>query len=185
MARKQLGFTLIELLVTVSLSVILMMVATSVLITFMTGSVKNTKNRRIKNEGDHAMNLMKQQLQNSLKLTMNSDLQECESDMKSIAFRSLDGGITEFLVEKDSDDNNKHKIASNSGKYLTSGSVDLINLNTKGDAQYINFKCVSAANGPGKHITIKFGLRKGNPSLDRAYEVSEQHFTAGVTLRNY
>ena len=138
MARKQLnsgylqkGFTLIELLVAVSLSVILMMAASTVLISFLAGNIKNMSTRRIKTDGDYALNQMKQQLQNSIKLSTNIDLEECEMGMKSIAFRALDGGVTEFFIEEDVEDN-KLKIASNSAVYLTSVSANLIDLNPMG-----------------------------------------------------
>ena len=169
------GFTLIELLAVVSLSVILMMTATSLLISFTTGSLRNQRAREVKSEGTYALSAMKQQLQNSASLVTNSDLQLCENSMNKIAFRALDNGVTEFMLETDAE---VTKIASNSGKYLTSESVTIID-------DQLNFNCVESPSGDSAYVTISFGLRVGNPVADRAAEVAEQYFTTGVTLRNY
>ena len=186
--NKNSGFTLIELLVVTSLTVMLMLTASSVFVTYMMASQKATTMQSIKNEGGLALNQMEFLLRNSLKIIQNSDGDICQMGMQKIALISYDGGITELMVESDTNDNNIVKIASNSGIYMTSGKNDLVtaadSLNYNYDpVDKLHFDCVESPDGKTKHITVSFILRRGN-LLDKARDIAVQEFTTGVTLRN-
>ncbi len=169
------GFTLIEILAVSVLSTILLVTATSLLLTYSYSSVKNKATRYVKNEGSYVLNSMSSLLRNARQLTTNTDSQVCQSGMNKIAFVSPDGEVTEYFLETDPTDN-KLKIASNSGIYLTSGSFEIID-------DSLSFDCVTNADNSLKHISISFGLRKGSQE-EEARELTEQYFTTGVTLRN-
>lgn len=172
--KKQAGFTLLELLIIVSLSVMLMLSSSALFITFLLGNTKVNRMQSIKNEGEYAMAQMEFLLRNSLSLEPNNETFVCQADMESIAVKSIDGGVTTFFAEQDSD--LQDKIASNSGIYLTSGDVTLLDGPT--------FDCSESADKSARYVTISFTLRKGTPTLDEAKDIIEQEFISGVALRN-
>lgn len=173
---NQSGFTLIELLVVVSLSVMLMLAASALFFMFLIGNTKAGTEQRVKSEGEYALEQISFLLRNALELKDNSLGQKCELDMTEITFISLDGGQTTLLMETDPADD-KNKIASNSGKYLTSGAVDLIS--------GPEFDCVESTDGVSQHITTTFILRKGTPGIDEPRDIVQETFTAGVNVRGF
>lgn len=169
---RQSGFTLIELMIVTSLMVILSLTVSSMFMTFLiTNARTNTKNT-LKVEGSNALSQMEFMLRNSYQLTTNSSTQVCQSSMSSIALESLDGGVTEFMLE---DDNGVTKIASNSGVFLTSDAVM---------AQNLVFNCDTYGSDV-RSVKIDFDLSKVVPSVSNTTnEESTQHFTTVVSLRN-
>jgi prepilin-type N-terminal cleavage/methylation domain-containing protein len=175
-SSTQLGFTLIELLVVVSLSVMLMLAASALFFMFLIGNTKAGSEQRVKAEGEYALSQMSFLLRNALELKANSLGQKCELDMSEIAFISLDGGQTNLFAEVDSADSN-NKIASNSGKYLTSGAVELLS--------GPEFDCVESDDGVSQFITITFMLRKGTPGVDEPRDIIQEEFSTGVNVRTF
>jgi prepilin-type N-terminal cleavage/methylation domain-containing protein len=169
------GFTLIEMMVVISLMVMLMLTAASLFFTTLIGTSKTNVTTQVKEEGDFAISQIEFLLRNAIELVPNSSGQTCQSGMESIAFKSYDNGITELLKEEDPSDNNSEKIASNSGIYLTSSRVELIN--------GPSFNCTQANDGSAPHITTSFTIRKGTPGIDQARDIVEETFTSGVSLR--
>jgi hypothetical protein len=100
----------------------------------------------------------------------NIDGVTCEANMDEIAFLSYDSKETRFFEEND-------KIASNSGVYLTSTSVDLV------DGPHFN--CAKSDDQVLQYITINFTLRKGTPGIDQAKEISVATFSGSATVRSY
>lgn len=178
--KYQAGFTFIELLVVVSLSVIIMLSVTTVFMMFLVGSSKTTSSQSVSAEGNAALQRITFLIRNAVRLLPNGAGQICEADMEGISIQSLDGKPTIFFVENDSEDS-KDKIASNSGNYLISGDVDLIE-NTDGQPL---FSCQSSADGRRRYVTVTFTLRKGTPGVDEARDIVEQRFQSGVLLRNF
>lgn len=170
------GFTLIELLIVVSLSVMLMLSASSLFMTFLLGNTKVTRMQLIKHEGEYVMSQMEFLLRNAVQLVANDDDQVCERNMTSIAFVSIDSGETLLNKSVDPSDG-KEKIASNSAKFLTSGDVDIVN------GPY--FDCTESEDKLTQYVSIRFTLRKGTPTLDVERDILEQEFISGVGLRSF
>jgi prepilin-type N-terminal cleavage/methylation domain-containing protein len=173
---KQRGFTLIELLIVVSLSVMLMLSASSLFMTFLLGNTKVARSQIIKHEGEYAMSQIDFLLRNAVQLVANSSGQVCAKDMTSVSFISLDSGKTTLGVATDPLDS-KVKIASNSTRFLTSGDVTII------DGPF--FDCVQSTDKLSQYLGVRFTLRKGTPSLDLARDIIDQEFISGVGLRSF
>ena len=171
--QKQNGFTLIELLIVISLTVVLMLAASALFLTFLVSNNKVNSAKIVKQEGQHALQQMEFLLRNALELQTNYYGQECALDMAEIKFLSIDGGTTTLGIE---DDGGTNKIASNSGIYLTSDAVEI----TDGPT----FDCVQDSDQSHPHINITFTLRKGTPGLDQARDIVEETFTTSTTLRS-
>ena len=170
--QKQAGFTLIELMIVTSLMVILSLTVSSMFMTFLITNARTNTRNTLKVEGSYALSQMEFMLRNSYQLVDNQFTQVCQSSMDSIALESLDGGVTEFMLE---DDNGIDKIASNSGVYLTSDTVM---------AENLVFSCTEAYSGV-RSVQIDFDLTKVVPSVtNTTNEESSQHFTSVVSLRN-
>lgn len=173
---NQAGFTLVELLVIVTLSVMLMLSSSALFLTFLLGSTKVSRAQIVKNEGEHAMAQMEFLLRNAVQIVDNGGGQICETGMDAIAFESIDSGVTTLFSEEDPSDSNT-KIASNSGFYLTSGDVELVDGPT--------FDCSESDDKLAQYIGIRFTLRKGTPSLDEERDIVEQEFISGVGIRSF
>ncbi len=171
--QHQAGFSLIELMIVVSITVMLMLAASTIFMTFLVGNTRTTSNQLIKQEGQYAINQMEFLLRNSLELLPNNSGIKCETGMTEIRFKSLDNGTTTLMKETD---DGVDKIASNSGIYLTSDAVELI----EGPI----FDCMQTDDEGKPYINFRFTLRRGNPAIDPAREVVEQEFRAGTSLRS-
>lgn len=176
----QAGFTFIELLVVIGLTVVIMLSVTTLFMIFLVSSGKTSTAQIIKTEGNSAIQQMTFLLRNAVRLIPNGVGEICDGSMDRIAFQSLDGNPTVLFIETDSSDNHA-KIASNSGKYLTSSNVDLV---PNADSQPL-FACQSSPDGRRKYVTVTFTLRKGTPGVDEARDIVEQRFQSGVLLRNF
>lgn len=170
---NQTGFTLIELLVVISITVIMMLTASVLFMTFLISNSKINGSQLVKQEGEYALNQIEFLLRNALEILPNSSSQECEENMTEIKFKSLDGGITTLGIEND---NGTNKIASNSGIFLTSGAVTI----TQGPI----FNCTQETDQSHPHINITFTLRKGTPGIDQERDITEETFNTGTTLRS-
>lgn len=174
--KRKNGFTLIELLIVVSLSVMLMLASSGLFLTFLLGSTKVSRSQIIKNEGEYAMSQMEFLLRNAVQLFDNGNGEICETGMSAITFESIDSGVTTLLSEVDPSDSNS-KIASNSGVYLTSGDVEIM----EGPI----FDCTESSDKLAQYISIRFTLRKGTPSLDQERDIITQEFISGVGIRSF
>jgi prepilin-type N-terminal cleavage/methylation domain-containing protein len=172
-AQNHRGFTLIELLIVISLTVVLMLTASVLFMTFLISNNKVNSSKLVKQEGRNAIQQMEFLLRNSLELLENDYGQECAAGMLEIKFLSIDGGITSLKIE---DDGGIDKIASNSGIYLTSDAVEI----TDGPT----FDCTQDSDQSHPHISISFTLRKGTPGLDQDRDIVEETFTTSTTLRS-
>jgi prepilin-type N-terminal cleavage/methylation domain-containing protein len=174
---KKAGFTMIELLVVVSLSVILMLAASALFLSFLLNRTKITAIKQVKDEGQYALNRMEFMIRNALEIVPTANYPTgCEPDMSEIAIRSLDGEITRFFTEEDSSDGHV-KIASNSGVYLTSATVTI----TDG----VRFTCTQPGDGSTQHVRIFFALRRGTPGLSEAREMAQSEFQTAVSVRSF
>ncbi len=171
--QQQTGFSLIELMIVVSLTVMLMLAASTIFLTFLVGNTRTNSSQLIKQEGQYALNQIEFLLRNSLELVPNGLGQECQNDMPEISFKSLDGGVT--TLSRESDDS-VDKIASNSSMYLTSDAVELV----EGPI----FDCTQAADGSRPYVQFRFTLRKRDLAADPTKEIIEQEFRAGTSIRS-
>lgn len=181
--RHQAGFTLIELMVVITLMVMLMLTASSVLFTTLVGTGKTGTSSLIKQEGDFAIDQIEFLLRNAIDLrpAVQGDLSEvtCAPSMDTITFKNYDNGITTLSLLEDPSEGNSLKIASSSANgdaFLTSSRVEVVN----GPV----FSCTQSGDGSGTHIDVQFTLRKGTPGLDQARDIIEQTFQASVNVRN-
>ncbi len=182
--QNQLGFTLVEMLVVISLTVLLMLTATAVFLSSIIGNTKSVAGQQVKNEGDYAMGQMELLLRNAIQLVPNSNGQTCETDMDSIAFKSLDGGTTEFFQEIDPSDG-ASKIASNAGVVADSGSsASYLTSDAVSITSPLTFNCRQSAAQDSTYVTIQFQLQKGDPGVDESRDIVQQLFQASVNLRS-
>ncbi len=182
--RRQLGFTLVELLIVVTLTVMLMLTASTLFMTFLIGNTKTSTSRLVKAEGEYALNQIAFLIRNAIEIVQITDmtdpgfpagiLRTCEPNMGTIGLKSIDGNITTLTRSIDPSDNDT-KIASNSS-YLTSGDLTL----TDGPT----FDCTRSADGSSYYVTVTFSLRKGTPAIDQARDIVEQQFSTGVQVRS-
>lgn len=169
------GFTLIEMVVVISLVVMLMLAATTLFYATLLSNSKATVTQTVKNEGTYALGQMEFLLRNAVQLLPNGAGQTCAANMDEITFRSYDNGTTSLFAETDPGDG-QDKIASNSGVYLTSQTVDLIAGPT--------FNCTQSSDGSSNFVEIRFTIRKGTPGIDRDVEIVQQEFSTRVNLRS-
>lgn len=167
------GFTLIELLIVVSLTVMLMLGASTMFMAVLISNTQLSSSQLVKTEGTYALNQMEFLIRNAVELRPNLDGETCEEDMDSLGLVSIDGATTYLFVQLDDE---AYKIASGSGTYLTSNSVELVDGPT--------FDCSEAAGGASQYVTVTFTLRKGTPGVDKPREVIEQTFTTAATIRS-
>lgn len=168
------GFSLIELLTVITLTVMLLLTASVLFMTFLTGNSKIDSAQLVKQEGQYALSQMEFLLRNALELLPNESNNECASNMSQIKFKSLDGGVTTLLTETDGE---SEKIASNSGVYLTSDAVTI--------SSPLTFNCTQANDERYPHITITFTLRKGTPGVNPDRDIVEETFSTSTTLRSF
>jgi type II secretory pathway pseudopilin PulG len=171
--QSQAGFTLIELIIIVSLTIILMLTASALFMTFLISGAKINSTQTVKQEGQYALSQMEFLLRNAVEILPNTLGDECEADMTEIKLKSFDGGETTLLIE---DDGGVNKIASNSGVYLTSEAVEI--------ADDLNFTCTQSNDESHPHINISFTLRKGTPGVDQARDIVEETFSTSTTIRS-
>lgn len=167
------GFTLIELLIVITLSVMLLLTASTLFMTLLVGSSKTNSMQLIKSEGTSAMAQIEFLLRSAITIP------DCSGASESLSFQSIDGGTTTLISASDNGD---YKIASQSAlatRYLTSNSVDVIN-NEDG----LTFNCVQSADGSSKYVSVSFTLQKGITGVDQADEIVQESFTTGINLRN-
>ncbi len=176
-SQLQAGFTLIEMLVVVSLTVLLMIAASSLFMTSLIGNTKTTLEQLVKSEGEYALNQMEFLIRNSVALVDNqtdpTSETICEMNMDAIGLKSIDNQVT--ILGK-TQIGGIDKISSNSA-YLTSDSVTLLSGPT--------FDCQKSSDGTTRYVGIKFELRKGDPGVDDIREVVQQEFSSGVTIRTF
>jgi len=173
------GFTLIELLVVTSLTVMIMLVITSMFMTFLITSQKTSIEHKIKSEGENALSNIEFILRNSRRLVPGLDgVTTCNNDpdtpMTNIAVEGFDGFITTLYAYPEANP----KIASYSSAigdyyYLTSSETILSNL---------EFTCLSGEES-SHYVGVSFQLQIGTgEGADR--ETAVQTFQSGITLRN-
>lgn len=176
MLSSRRGFTLIEVLIVVTLSIMLMLTASALFLTFLVGGARSTNSQLVKNEGKYALSQIEFLLRNSLLILPNANSQTCEASMDEIVLKGYDNSTTRLFKELDSTDN-KYKIASNSGVYLTSGSVDIVSGPT--------FSCTKSDDGVSQYVSVTFILRKGNPTTDQSRDIITQTFQTSANIRSF
>jgi Tfp pilus assembly protein FimT len=170
------AFTIVEMLVVISLTVLLMLTATSLFLAMIIGNTKGTVTQKVKSEGEYALSQIEFLLRNAVSLQPNLSAQTCATGMDSISLKSIDNGVTTLAKETDPEDGFE-KIASNAGIYLTSGATEI----TAGPT----FDCRQSDDGSKTYVTVSFTLRKGTPGVDKPRDIVEQPFSTGVSLRTY
>lgn len=178
MKNNSAGFSLLETLIVATLSVMVIMAATSLFLMTMISSSKTNNISVVKSDGDYAIGQMEFLLRNAVTLLPNDESDPsspvCQNGMSQIRFRSIDGGETTLFTETD---NGSDKIASNSGIYLTSDSTILVDPPV--------FNCTQSPDRGVSTVEVNFTLGKGVEGQDRESELVEQEFRSTVTLRSF
>ncbi len=185
MRQSQRGFTLIELLIVVTLSVMLLLTASTLFITLLIGNTKTNSLSLIKTEGTAAIAQMEFLLRNALELQQNADGQTCQPSMTSVVVKGFDGGLYTLTALEDPPGSGTYKVASTSATattYLTTAAVELIQNGPNPDDR-VMFNCSQSGAG-GTAVDVSFTLRKGIPGIDQAKDIVEQTFTTTTRLRN-
>jgi prepilin-type N-terminal cleavage/methylation domain-containing protein len=177
--HKQAGFTLIELLVVTSLTVMIMLVVTSMFMTFLITSQKTSIEQRVKNEGESALSNIEFILRNSRRLAPGLDgATTCTNDpdipMTNLAVEGFDGFVTTLQAYPEEDPQiASYSSAINDYYYLTSDETTLSNL---------EFVCLEGEES-SHYIGVSFELKIGTgETADR--ETAFETFQSGITLRN-
>lgn len=171
MNQSQQGFTLVEMLIVTALTVLLIVAGTSLFISTILGGGRANTSTIVKTNGDYALGQMEFLLRNGTKLlplVPSDPSSACYQNMDSIRVQSADREITTFFTEN-------NKIASNSGVYLTSDEVTVVNR--------LDFDCLQSPDRSVSTVQINFTLSKGQEGVDRVSDIQEQTFSTTVTLR--
>ncbi len=157
------GFTLIEILVITGLTVILLLSASAIFMTFLLNQSLVTQKQQIKIEGDNALKQMVQVIREA------KDIENCENveANQAINFTNILGNQGWFFLES-------NRVASTSAIgtiYLTSDSIFVSDFNPScvfDQSTYL--------------VKIEFKLVGVNPGFGQT--PFEQTFKANVNLRN-
>lgn len=172
------GFTLIEILVVISLTVLLMMTAATVFMSFLVSNSKLTALNLVKSEGDYALNQLEFFIRNSIGLETTPEIVDvCAAGMEAIAVRSIDGEVTVFSLEPDPDDDNKIKVASSSAEgvvFLTSSAVDIGQL---------TFDCSQPEFGGSTQVNITLEIDRALETEDER-DMASQQFQTSTAIRS-
>ncbi len=174
--EAQAGFTLLEVVVATSITVIMMLAATSLFLATLRSNTKDTQVTSIKQEGDYALSQMEFLLRNAISVVQDPQFPlspVCQSNMDSISFKLLDGGITTLSASNG-------LIASKSATaanpvYLTSPATVLTNL---------KFDCSQAGTNYGTYVTASFSLAKDENNANTPNTIT-QDFRTSVSVRSY
>lgn len=174
--RYSRGYTLLELLVVMSILVLIMLSASALFLSSTLGNTRTVRTQIVKNEGKFALTQIEFILRNAVQIIPNSQGQTCQTGMSELYVLSYDNKLTRLLKETDTSDS-KSKIASNSGVYLTSGSVNI----TSGPT----FDCQESSDKTTQFVTVTFTLSKGNATTDQTKEIISETFKTSASIRSF
>lgn len=175
MHSSQAGFTLVEVLIVVTISVMLLLTASSLFMTLLIGSTKTNTSTLIKQQGNMVQQQLDFLLRNAVGLGTNSTGQICAPTMSEVVLVGADGGSTTLRAVPDG--SGIYRIASNSG-FLTPGGITLVG-NT------ISVNCVQSPDRLNTYLTVSYTLRKGTPGVDQARDIVEETFSSSTNLRSF
>lgn len=161
-----------EMLIVVTLTSMLILAATSMLLTTFISSGRTSAVAAVKSNGDFAITQMETMLRNAIEVLPNDSGQTCQTGMTQFRFKSIDESITTLGTESS---DGVIKIASNSGVFLTSDQVTVLDGPT--------FDCRRTDDLAITNIGITFTLRRGNPASNKPTEIQTQEFRTSVTIR--
>lgn len=171
----QAGFTLVEVLIVVTISVMLLLTASSLFMTLLIGSTKTNSSTLIKQQGNITQQQLDFLLRNAVDVGTNSTGQTCNPSMTEVVLVGSDGGSTTLRALADAQ--GRYRIASNSA-FLTAGGVELV-----GNA--LNVNCVQSSDLLNKYLTVSFTLRRGTPGVDQARDIVEETFSSSTNIRSH
>lgn len=156
-----------ETIITVSIISIIALIATSFLMTFLSGSGKAEVSMQVRQNGNWALSVMEGMI-------LNSRSAVCSEDGKSFTVTDLNEAVTTFSCQDTGDET---KIAS-----VSATSVDLTGSNV--EISGCQFTCEEVAGKPTK-VKIEFTVRQKGAENKRPGEKSSLQFTTEVVLRNF
>lgn len=162
-APSRSGFTLIEVLVITGITVILLLSASAIFMTFLLNQSLVTQKQKIKIDGDNALKQITQVLREARTI---ENCAQVEAD-EAIVFSDILGNQGEFYITDD-------RLASESALqtvYLTSD-----------DLRAFNFSANCSLSQDSYLVKIQFSLADDEPSFSQ--NPLQQTFEANVSLRN-
>lgn len=168
--QKQKAFTLLELLVTSSITALLMLVISSLFITFLATAYKSRISQNLRESGNNAMTQMVEMIRSASEVSS-----ACNQDqpLDYIDIVNQDG-LNTIIKEED---NRIASISANSKFYLTES-----NLNPDYVSNLI-FTCYPTPEGK-KYIEISFTLRVGEGEASNSAKSTSLDFSSGLATRN-
>lgn len=159
--HSQSGFTLIEVLVMTGLTVILLLSASAIFMTFLLNQSLITQKQQIKNEGDNALKQMIQVLRQA------KTIENCDTGESELTFTDIANNQGRFYLAS-------NRIASESSQptiYLTSDNIQVTNFLANCSLSYESYL-----------VNFQFTLSNNTPNFGE--DPIQQTFTANVSLRN-
>jgi len=180
--EQSFGFTLVEILVVVGILGIIAVVASTIFFTTLRSSGKTKVLTTVKQNGDYALSVMERLIRDSEEVITNSDNKVCESGMKEIKLKRIDGTMVEFACLEEGTANGR--IASNSARLTSSEvKVDSCSFDCSCPVAFPNCTSQGTKFYP-KTVTIKFTLSQAGATV-RPEEQATINFQTTVSTRNY
>ena len=163
------GFTLIEVLVMTGITVILLLSATTIFMTFLVNQSLVMQKQKIKIDGDNALKQMTQMLREAREVVNCDDV----SADQEIIYKNISGEVSTFSVMEDS---GTQRIASASGEPVATTFL------TSGEFEVSDFSPDCMEENEAYLVTVTFNLTDN--SLSFSQNPLQQNFTTKVSLRN-
>lgn len=167
--KTQGGFTLIELLVTTAITAMILLTASSILMTFFVSNTRTTLRRQIKSEGNRALSRVEFIARGAQRCADVSD--------QTITFTYVDG--ESYVFDKTDDDNLTMQRLDNAGSPVGAQESLLTNFVIARDGDF-RLQCVTEPNSTKQYANIRFDVTTANAETATVVE----SFTTLVSLRN-
>jgi prepilin-type N-terminal cleavage/methylation domain-containing protein len=156
------GFTLLEMIVVAAVLAVLSVVFTQVFLTTMRANIKTEALKNVKQNGDHAIEVMTRMIQNSRSITTTcfDESEASPSATEKISIIGWDGGVTTLQCKEDG---TVTHIASSSSdilhQYLTGNDVTLAEITYSGDDMTVIRGIRPTSSTPPAASCINYPLR--------------------------
>ncbi len=174
--HKKAGFSLIEVLVSTALLVLLLMTATTMMMTFLVSNAKTSIRHTVKGEGSFALAKMEHLIRNAETITTPNCTQ--------------DGANNAAITMKNFDDTNTYTLAiSSSGGTNQISYQNTVTLSselftsTNADVTNFNLKCYGT-DSQNRRIEILFDLTRTVVSVQANTNPITENFRSVVQVRN-
>ncbi len=173
--HKKAGFTLIEVLVSTGLLVLLLMTATTMMMTFLVSNAKTSIRHTVKGEGSFALAQIEHLIRNAETITANCA--QTGTNNTTITMKNFDDANTYTLGISSSGGTNQisyQNTVTLSSELFTSTNADVTNF---------NLKCYGT-DSQNRRIEISFDLTRTVVSVQANTNPITENFRSVVQVRN-